>query len=423
MTLLSRHDSPADLAGLADGHAQWHRYLDQLLDGAVANLRQVVLVQPPGTLQAPQFFNPARTDPGACLRQDLVWNAFPGRLLKRFGRDKALVVADRLWPRDAPGDFDPLSPVPRSGLAADPSVRPQDEYCEWRVERDPATQRIQRVVFTAETPEHWTALHGGQMPLLTGSAGGPFDFQGDPQLAARLHADLLGQAVDAADLRTVQGGYDPSNRWNTTHGIVHLTHPANTLCAALDLVAGSTIACLGPDKRPITLPEALCSSLPIGDPNRHSDVAIVAGVNALARGGAHLTLANPVGICIDDVDTSGWVLPGVADPRRCLHIVRGAPGQVLRLVVQAPAGSGALLDDLRIAGEPLLHGGQIAECITVRCTLRCTAPRPGHLPAAIAPARQAGIPDSNRRLLAAQEIQPGRPAGLTPGLIAAFDQP
>ena len=34
-----------------------------------------------------------------------------------------------------------------------------------------------------------------------------------------------------------KGTYNPYNRWNTTDGIMHLTHPANTLSAEIKLGA------------------------------------------------------------------------------------------------------------------------------------------------------------------------------------------
>jgi hypothetical protein len=37
-----------------------------------------------------------------------------------------------------------------------------------------------------------------------------------------------------------------------------------------------------------------------------------------------------------------------------------------RLVVAPPAGSSKMVSDLRIGGEPVVYGGQIAECITVK---------------------------------------------------------
>ena len=42
-------------------------------------------------------------------------------------------------------------------------------------------------------------------------------------------------------LRHRKGEYNPFNRWNTTHGAMHLTHPANTLAAEIRLAADGTV--------------------------------------------------------------------------------------------------------------------------------------------------------------------------------------
>jgi hypothetical protein len=35
--------------------------------------------------------------------------------------------------------------------------------------------------------------------------------------------------------------YNPYNKWNTTHGLMHLTHPCNTLQAEITLGADATV--------------------------------------------------------------------------------------------------------------------------------------------------------------------------------------
>jgi hypothetical protein len=79
-----------------------------------------------------------------------------------------------------------------------------------------------------------------------------------------------------------------------------------------------------------------------------------------------ITLVNPVGLYMDDVDTSGWSLPDGISPTDCLRIARGEPGRIERLVIEVPAETGRTLNDLLIGGVPVRYGGQIAECITVK---------------------------------------------------------
>src|SRR5205814_1493454 len=100
--------------------------------------------------------------------------------------------------------------------------------------------------------------------------------------------------------------------------------------------------------------------------NRNSDPTIGASVNALARLGANVTLRNPVGLFMDHIDLSGWRAPDGKGVEDCVQIVRGLPGMIERMVVEAPASRGFDLGDITIAGVPISYGGQIAECITVK---------------------------------------------------------
>src|SRR5262245_48444333 len=89
----------------------------------------------------PQYYNPASFDPGGVLvEQAVTWNAFPKELLRRYGRDRALQLADLAWPIEryrAPSP-DPTNLAQTSGVM----YRPQEEYCEWHVTRDPDTGQI-----------------------------------------------------------------------------------------------------------------------------------------------------------------------------------------------------------------------------------------------------------------------------------------
>ncbi|OYU75558.1 MAG: hypothetical protein CFE32_13845 [Alphaproteobacteria bacterium PA3] len=427
MPQLLRHAPPGnlnDFDALPGARDRWHSYITQTLADAVGNIERLGLTAATGGgAVLPRFHDGQKLEPGQpVLTLPVLWNAFPKKLLSRFGRDKAMVVADMLWPLtqagNAPGeDFDPLSPQSRDIVdRARWWFRPHDEYCEWRIERDAATQRLQRVVFTVESPEYWMALHTGRLPHLR-SDDAPwqplFDFAGSPTLVARLYSTLLGQEVAAQDLCDVGGSYDVHNRWNTSHGIVHLTHPVNALCTHVRLCADSTVCRHDRTGRLITEATAFCCAQPSGDPNTHADPTIAGSVNALVRQGAWVALADPVGIVIDDVDISGWSLPNGVSPLDCLQIVRGEPGSILRLVVQAPPNSGLLLDELRIGGEPLRHGGQIAECITVKAQLRCSLPGTAAPLTALAPAREPHLIHANRRLLRCLSAGLPAPSGCT----------
>ena len=366
---------------------QWHSYISACFDVSIAELLASI-PNPPGQPHTPQFFNASRVDAGPDLiEQPVYWNAFPKRLLSRFGRRRALEAADMLWPRSEfkSNTFDPFEHVnlqnlekARNASALDLKgewIRPQDEYCEWRVERDEAGD-ICRVTFTSEPPEYWTALYGGDVTV--GDTDLIYRFDGNPAFCAKLYSDFLSRTINPADLQLPGGGYNPTNCWNTTRGIVHLSNvDVNSIAAEIKLAADSTVLRAGyqgpathwSSTRGLTVyPEQLCCVSRYGDPMRNSDPTIGACGNALARTGALFTLKNPVGIYMDHIDTSGWELKdgSLEDWATWCRIVRGDRGAIERLVVEAPAGSVRKLEELMIGGEALEFGGQLAECITVK---------------------------------------------------------
>ncbi|HXU44451.1 MAG TPA: hypothetical protein VN783_02925 [Thermoanaerobaculia bacterium] len=365
--LLDRFDPPAhlpdfnDLPGLLD---QWDRAMIHWFNASIASEQGQVHPGDPV-----QFYNPRVFDPGGiAIDQAVTWNAFPKEQTRRFGRERALREADK------------LTPLSRAGfegeIATRTFFRSLNEYCEWHVVRDPDTDQILRVTFTSEPPEYWQALYGGTYDLV---GDGTLDtFSGSPARVLKLYRELVSPAVQPEDLicqeSLVRGGfvivkkgdYNPYNKWNTTHGIVHLCSPPNTITAEIQLGADATILRQDPRRRPLVEPDALICCSAYGGPDRNSDPTIGAAVNALARLGAYVTLRNPVGLYMDHIELGGWSAPDGRGVTDCVRIVRGGPQTIERLVVEVPAARGFTVSELKIGGVPIQTGGQIAECITVR---------------------------------------------------------
>jgi hypothetical protein len=375
MALLQSFDPPAflnDFDGIAGQRQAWHGFLSRCFAASIA-AETAKVKRPDGTRGVVQFFNPAEYDPGGPLvEQAIVWNAFPKELLLRYGRDRALIEADRLLPLRRYRD-DPRPGSPGFEAAV---YRPLDEYCEWHVIRDPDTSKIVRVAFTSEPPEYWQAMFGSAVDPGDGS---PFPFPGDRERVLSRYRELVSPLVQAEDLichdtirgpdGTVyaqQGQYNPYNKWNTTHGIVHLSCPPNSITAEIQLAADATVLYRNGRDELVVEPGALICCANFGGPDRNSDPTIGATVNALARLGAMITLPNPVGLYMDHIDLSGWQAPAGIDVAECVRIVRGTAGMIERLVVEVPASSGFTVGDLAIGGAPIAYGGQIAECITVK---------------------------------------------------------
>ncbi len=247
---------------------------------------------------------------------------------------------------------------------ADGPFRRQDEYCEWFVIRDTAG-KIDRVDFTCEGPEFWFALAHGYPDGIPASVK-TANAHGDKNKLLALYRQLVSPNVQMADLFK-NGIYNPRNKWNTTDGAVHLTHPANTLEAEINIAAQATIL-RARQGQVLTDQDALICCAGYGAPGRASDPTIGGNVNALARQGASITLTNPVGLYIDSLNTTGWVTPDGTSASTFWTIVRGAPGLGLRGVFQVPSLKGYTVSDIKIGGVPIRFGGQIAEHILMKLT-------------------------------------------------------
>ncbi|HEX8198008.1 MAG TPA: hypothetical protein VF571_17580 [Pyrinomonadaceae bacterium] len=370
MGLLERFDTPAhmpDFIGLPGLLDQWHRavsnWFDSMVKAQESKLKSGEVVQ---------FFNPTKFDPGgAVIEQAITWNAFPKELLRRYGRQQALREADTLYPLSRYAARYQQNPV----FERTP-FRPHNEYCEWHVTRDPETNKIKKVAFSSEPPEYWKALHGGTYKL---DDDQEYTFTGSPERVLELYRKHVSPNVQPDDLISTEdmqdadgnylvrkGEYNPYNKWNTSQGIMHLCSPPNTLVAEIGLGAEATILRKNSRGQLIVEPDALICCAAYGGPDRNSDPTIGAAVNALARYGAFVTLGNPVGLYIDHIDLAGWSVPDKGEVSDCVKFTRGSSGMVERLEVEVPASRDFTVSDIKIGGIPIMYGGQIAECITVK---------------------------------------------------------
>jgi len=349
--MMFKYDPPARIDDLKDRPAQqdfldaWHAMIDDSFRKEIAAL--------PATNQL--FFSES-SSPATSGDLPVTWNAFP-LSIKREQPDDAIARWDAA---------DRLAAANRALTKNDPPVlmpcRLQDEYCEWFAYRTAPNGPISRIVFTAEAPEYWIELA-----------------RHDFAKVVDLYQTHVSPAVQADDLKLQQdirfggevlptGSYNPYNKWNTSQGVMHLTHPANTLGAEIDLAARATIPRQDIDGARVTEQRRFACGSDFGDPNRSSDPSIGSGVNLTAFPAAagsviqSITLANPAGLYIDNVanvitDDADNPLPG------WFKIVRGVTGRGLMAVLEPPAGATFGLEKVRILGDMLTHGGQVAEHI------------------------------------------------------------
>jgi hypothetical protein len=418
----------SDFDRIPGARAQWSRALSGWFDECIATELAELQGQPC------QYYNQLETPPvGTPLEQEIVWNALSGTLRNRWGRERALELAEHVVPLtqriDGPGAYY------MGGQWENLFYRPLDEYCEWRVSRNP-DGKIRRVTFTSEPPEYWQALHG---ETLANFAGVPtYPTVGDPNLVLELYREYVSPEVqyedlicgedlidytdpDAPQVVYAKGTYNPYNRWNTTDGIMHLTEPANSLSAEIKLAADATVlrSASGRAGRPIADPDALIACAAYGGLNRCSDPTIGATVNELAALGCSITLRNPVGLYMDHLDMSGWAEPDGSpiDPS-WFRILRGQPGLIERAVFEVPEAEGFTVSDITIGGVPIAYGGHLGEHITVKLIgMASELGKFSNKPVACA----AGVcaDAANPEFLYYRDL--GTPC--PPGRIAAFDYP
>lgn len=326
MTKLDAYAPPGNLDDLDDfGRKAWNAFISDTVDTSISgpDPHEVLHNSP-----RPQFYNLTSTDTAEdATRATISWTAFP-RTVKITSNSDV-----QRWER------------------ADASRDVQDEYCEWSVTRD-NTNKITQVTFTCEGPEYWEVLA-----------------ETNPQKLIELYRHHISPDVRPEDLFSPTGRYRPRNKWNdsTSHGAMHLIQRNNTLGAEIELAAAATIRRVV-DGTELTTEQELIACGKYGAPDRNSDPHIGAGVNALARRRADITLADPVGLYFDDLSTDGWETPDGSDPKSYWTYLRGDAEHHVRAVYQVPPEKGFGVGDITIAGRPIRFGSQIADFITIRLT-------------------------------------------------------
>ena len=257
--------------------------------------------------------------------------------------------------------------------------RQQDEYLEWHPTLDDEG-RLVKLTFTAEPPDYWLAL---------------------AQVAPDRVVDLYKEYVDSSitkndlfhqhDLAAFgkgldgqlqwfniggKGSYDELNEWTTTKGIMHLTHRANTLGAEVNLASDASLvfasdnapAPVGQDAPPPEIRRIACGEY--GGINRSSDPLIGQGVAGAVKSGARITLTDPVGLYIANVNLN--LLTGPENQpvgNMARDVIRGEDDpfdpRILRFEVRLPDDSEFRLDECTFEGRTLKRGGQIARQTTV----------------------------------------------------------
>jgi hypothetical protein len=356
MTTIPQFDPPAgltDFDGITDQRAAWDEFI------ALSFQRNIEDVEGDVGGGKSQYYNAKATSTDPPVASDVIrWKGFPLAIAARHPGNKkaAWAEADQLK------------------MSGGMQFRPQDEYLEWFVTRN-VQGKITRIVFTCEGPEYWEALAEGYpqefaLPRSQGGLGGTkqTNAQGDQQKLLALYRQHVSPDVQLSDLFDASGHYNRRNKWNTTNGAMHLSHPANTLGAEINIAAQATILRQDDNGQAITDPDKLIKCSGFGVAERASDPHIGDEVNKLARAGFAITLLNPVGLYIDSLEAVGWVTPDGTPASQFWTPVRGAPGMTVRAVFEVPATKGYAVGDIKIGGQTIGFGGQVAEHVNIKLT-------------------------------------------------------
>ena len=336
-----KFDAPAGLTEdltTPELQLEWSRVISKMLNDGKA-FTELFLQGAPS-----QFYNELLDNKDEADRVELpiLWQGFPKSVERAHGEGTLASF------KAAEGDF--LTPHTQA-LARQ---QRQDEYLEWHVTRDPATQKITRVEFTCEGPEYWEFLALNA-----------------PDILLERYRTYISPNVQKTDL-FVGNQYNPLNIWNSEKGAMHLTQGANTLNAEINIAAAATILRIK-NNQLLTDANALIQCAGYGVASRASDPHIGDQVNQLARQGYSITLRNPIGLYIDKLDIAGFKKPDGTLVGNYFRILRGTPGQALRAVYEVPAteqsgGQPFVVGDIKIDGTNINFGGQIAKHITMKLT-------------------------------------------------------
>ena len=336
-----------------DGLLHWSNLVQKYFD-AVADFKKL--------------FSPLTLPAGQSGTSRLIpWNAFPKKYntvvnpdpLFKYKVLENLVTKD-LQQRDYSRVYSTQGGVGVTNL----QFRDQDEYLEWKTFRN-SDGSLNKMVFTCDHPEYWKFIGQYSPDLLLKLYNKYVD--NSAKLDDLLFQNDIFEKLDDGSVVNRKGQYNPFNKWNTTDGILHLTHPANYLSAEIQLAADATILRTDANGHLITDPDKLIRCAQYGNPLRSSDPKIGSDVNTLVRSDLSVTISDPVALYIHDINESNFEFPKGYDISDFWKVIRGdsAKKMILRAEFSPPAGTSIAMEQIKVNGRTLQFGGQIADTLTM----------------------------------------------------------
>ena len=352
------------------------------------------------------YYNPLETDLTGSLVEKVSWTSFPNRIIfyfKDLTADQQFELCDfgTVSGVDLPEipDASTVCAITTQGVVPNPiTTKPfqpygprgwMDEYCEMAVTRegDQDTGRITRVDFVCENPEYWYTLWSVSPETVVEIYQ---DTLGRPQITEEdlMLKDSNGDPV--IDPSTGRPAYNPLNKWNSgprrladSGGAMHLTSTPNTLQTEMGLAGGASVLRNQGNENASDL---ICCGQ-YGQIFRNSDPHIGQIANQVVGLGFKISLANPIGLYIQEPNFSNYVLPD--DPNLpqgataadCWQVLRGKqtldlPGMksnynfILHAKFEIPqawrdAGVSFEVGDIMIGGQKIKYGSQMLATIQI----------------------------------------------------------
>lgn len=281
----------------------------------------------------------------------------------------------------APSDNIAMYPVTNGSISIQDAFslkeRIQDEYLEWHTKKD-KTGKVVQISYTAEGPEYWETIAENDPDLLTDlyqeyvdEKVKTDDLYWQKDIACPVLEIELTTGVTTLTSFTIvykKGAYNQFNKWNTTLGIMHLIQRNNSLGAEVRLAADATKRYgARPDlTHNPTRFELVACGIPAGI-NRNSDPTISDEVNKLALSDLKVTISNPIGLYIGEIQISGIKDPNgnPVNSGDILTIERGDQDpfepKILRFKLTIPENSEEGLENYSLNGFNLKYGGPVAK--------------------------------------------------------------
>jgi hypothetical protein len=336
------------------------------------------------------------------------WTGFPERVAFCLSRSDALELFD-------------------AAPAASGTRALQEEYLEWRVVREGS--QIQRIEMTTELPEYWAVLAAHAPERLLALVA---EFTGQERGAA---GDVFGgddvrdPDVSPAERelgfreRMLGTGTSPYN--DGRRAICCMRQQSNTLSSLAALAAAASTPRLVADSIDGRIRSLRCSeSIPLflrstAQIGRASDPLLVERLGQLAFEGREIAIDSPLGLYIQNVEAGRLLAPdGSNVPEEWFQLSRGGLGpdrrrRFQRLVLEVPSEEGYCVSDLvdLATEQPIRHGGEIADLVTVALFLRVSERQEAPVPAEPLELPAAGVDDEGCRELRARYLATPKEAG------------